>query len=106
MEEVEFFGTIEQARNAALEWLEQRGGAWGGARIVTQGKFGALAERENGIATTDGTQRRLRVDFDLVKGAHFNAEAGKGGSREKKAFCFHGGEFLIDRLANARNPRG
>ena len=105
MEEVEHFHSVEAARNAAVRWLEDRGGYWGGERTITHGKFGAMAGQESGIATTDGTHRRLRLDFDPIKGCHYNGEAGKGSSREKKAFCFPGPESLIESLASGRNPR-
>lgn len=105
MEEVEHYGSVELARNAAIAWLEARGGAWGGARVITVGKFGAMDGKESGVGTTDDTQRVLRLDFDPIKGCHYNAVAGKGATREKKAFCFPGGEPLIDKLANGRDPR-
>jgi hypothetical protein len=105
MEDVEHYGSVEQARNAAIRWLEERGGPWGGARDITVGKFGAMDGQESGVSTTDGSYRRLRLDFDPTKQCHYNAEAGKGSAREKKAFCFPGDETLIDKLASGRNPR-
>ncbi len=105
MEYVEHFGSVETARNAALRWLSERGGPWGGSRVITVGKFGAMAGHESGVATTDGTYRRLRLDFDPTKGCHYNAEAGKGASREKKAFCFPGTEALMHKLASDRQRR-
>jgi hypothetical protein len=105
MEDVEHFGSIEAARNAAIAWLKERGGPWGGAREITIGKFGEMEGQESGVATTDGTNRRLRLDFDPSKGCHYNAEAGKGGSRQKKSFCFPGTEPLMHKLASRRDPR-
>lgn len=105
MEEVEHYGSVDEARNSAIEWLENRGGSWGGSREITIGKFGAMGGQESGVETTDGTNRRLRLDFDPIKGCHYNAESGKGKGREKKAFCFPGGEPLIEQLASRRDPR-
>jgi hypothetical protein len=105
MEEVENYGSVEQARNAALAWLEERGGPWGGQREISIGKFGEMDGQESGVGTTDGTHRLLRLDFDPIKGCHYNAVAGKGKSREKKAFCFPGSEALISKLASRRDPR-
>ncbi len=105
MEEIERFNSVDRARNAAITWLEERGGPWGGSRDITLGKFGAMAGQESGVSTTDGTNRRLRLDFDPIKGCHYNAEAGKGAVREKKAFCFPGPESLIEQLASRRDPR-
>ena len=105
MEQTERYGSVEAARNAAIRWLERRGGAWGGARRILIGRLGAMTGQEAGINTTDGTYRQLRLDYDPIKGCHFNASSGKGTSREKKAFCFPGSETLIQKLASGRNPR-
>ena len=51
MEDVEHYGSVEQARNAAIRWLEDRGGPWGGARDITVGKFGAMDGQESGVNT-------------------------------------------------------
>lgn len=50
--------------------------------------------------------RRLRLDYDPVKGPHFNAEVGKGGSRIKHAFKFPGTEETALAHFNGRKPRG
>lgn len=105
MEDVEHYNTVEAARNAAIGWLEDRGGPWGHEREITLGKFGEMEGQESGVQATDGTYRRLRLDFDPAKGCHFNAESGKGSDREKKAFCFPGDESTISRMASRRDPR-
>ncbi len=105
MEEVERYESVERARNAAIAWLEQRGGPWGGGRRISIGRFGEMEGQESGVETTDGTHRLIRLDFDPTKGCHYNACSGKGGGREKKAFCFPGSEALIHKLASGHNPR-
>ena len=58
-----------------------------------------------GVQSTVDPFRRIRLDFDPFKGAHFNVEAGKGGGRRKAAFCFPGGEEAILQQMKRRKPR-
>lgn len=105
MESISRFSSLEQARNAAIKWLESHGAVFGPHRLVLLGKFGDLAGQETGIESTQGPYWRLRLDYDPVKQAHYNAEFGKGTGRDKAAFLFPGGAALIARLASRRNPR-
>ena len=59
----------------------------------------------SGLSATERPFWRLRLDYDPIKGPHFNAETGKGAIREKRAFCFPGTEDLIKKLASGRRPR-
>lgn len=105
MEEVERFISIDQARNAAVAWLETRNVVFGPYRKVEIGRLGVLAGHEVGVSSAVKPFWRLRLDFDPNKGPHFNAEFGEGAKREKKAFLFPGDEALMRRLALGRRPR-
>ena len=105
MEPIERFASIEQARNAAVAWLESHGVVFGPRRKVEIGRLGVLAGHEVGVSATEKPFWRLRLDYDPIKGAHFNAETGEGATREKRAFSFPGNEDLMKRLALARRPR-
>ncbi|MGH0346508.1 RHS repeat-associated core domain-containing protein [Sinorhizobium meliloti] len=84
------YNEYEQARNAALEWLEHRGFK---AEAPTVGKFGGNKGKPIGMQTAD---RRVgfRVEYDQRHGAHINTYAGK----EKNTFTFKGGSSLVDRI--------
>jgi hypothetical protein len=105
MELIERFGSLEQARNAAIAWLELRGVSFGPHRKIEIGRLGVLAGHEVGVSATEKPFWRLRLDYDPIKGPHFNAEIGEGGMREKRAFAFPGDEDLIRKLALQRRPR-
>ncbi len=105
MEEIERFISIDQARNAAVAWLESRGVVFGPYRKIEIGRLGVLAGQEVGVSAADKPYWRLRLDFDPVKGPHFNAEFGEGLKRGKKAFVFPGDEALMKKLALGRRPR-
>ena len=105
MEEQKRFPSIEQARNAAIAWLEAGGVVFGPHRKIEIGRLGVLASHEVGVSATDKPYWRLRLDYDPVKGAHFNAESGEGAKRKKCAFIFPGGEDLIKKLSASRRPR-
>ena len=100
------FGTIEQARNAAIKWLEERSVSFGPYRQVEIGRLGVLTGKEVGVSSTIDPFWRIRLDFDPRKQAHFNVEYGKGSTREKAAFCFFGTEALIEALGKGLEPRG
>ncbi|MCA9047520.1 MAG: hypothetical protein KDA89_02255 [Planctomycetaceae bacterium] len=100
--------TIEQARNRALEWLEQRHVRFGPERVIVHGnleKCSELLGKETGVSGQSPKWWRLRLDYDPTKGLHFNVEFGKGAAAEKAAFCFSGGPTLLRKLAAARQPR-
>jgi hypothetical protein len=105
MEVIERFASIEQARNAAVAWLESGGVVFGPYRKIEIGRLGVLADQEVGVSSTGEEYWRLRLDYDPIKGPHFNAETGKGPKREKRAFSFPGDESLIRKLALSRQPR-
>jgi hypothetical protein len=105
MEVIERFTTIEQARNAAIAWLESHSVVFGPNRKIEPGRLGVLTGHEVGVSATDKPYWRLRLDYDPVKGPHYNAEVGTGAAREKRAFAFPGDEALMKKLANGRRPR-
>jgi hypothetical protein len=95
----------EQARNAAIQWLENHGAVFGPHRKVEIGRLGVLAGAEVGTSASQSPFWRIRLDYDPAKGPHFNAEFGRGPSRSKAAFCFPGTEELIRKLSTRRAPR-
>jgi hypothetical protein len=105
MEPIERFASIEQARNAAIAWLESHGVVFGPHRKVEIGRLGVLAGHEVGVSATEKPFWRLRLDYDPIKGPHYNAEVGEGANREKRAFAFPGSEDLMKKLALSRRPR-
>ncbi len=62
-----------QARNEALQWLEERGFK---AEKTFIGKFGPDKGKAIGMTTADG-KIGFRVEFDVRNGAHINVFAGK-----------------------------
>jgi hypothetical protein len=108
MEQIFKFETIEQARNAAIKWLEQRAVEFGPHRKVEIGRLAAnvrLFGKEVGVSGTADPFWRLRLDEDPSKGPHFNAEFGKGSAREKAAFCFQATDQQMEKLGRKRRPR-
>ena len=99
------FQTIEQARNAAIRWLEERSAMFGPHRKIEIGRMGVLEGKEVGVSSVEDPFWRIRLDYDPQKLAHFNVEHGRGMTRRKAAFCFQGGEELIAALAKSRDPR-
>jgi hypothetical protein len=99
------FATLEQARNAALKWLEERSASFGPHRKIEIGRMGVLQGKEVGVSSVEDPFWRIRLDYDPQKQAHFNVEHGKGMTRRKAAFCFHGTEELIAAIAKGRGPR-
>lgn len=106
MEQITDCQTYEEARNKALAWIEANGGALGAYYKIELGRLGTGAGFEVGVSSTVDPFRRLRLDYDPVKGPHFNAEVGKGGSRIKHAFKFPGTEETALAHFNGRKPRG
>lgn len=106
MEPIFHFSSIEQARNASIAWLEERGVQFGPHRKVEIGRLGIMAGSETGVSATTKPFWRLRLDYDPAKGPHYNAEYGEGAKRQKAAFAFAGSEALVARLARNRAPRG
>jgi hypothetical protein len=104
-EDEEECGTIERARNRAIQWLEGLGVIFGPHRRIAIGRLGILEDKEVGVEADQTPYWRLRLDYDPDKQAHFNAEFGKGSVRKKRAFKFIGGEALIKKLAGKRTPR-
>jgi hypothetical protein len=105
MEPTTHFAFLEQARNAAITWLERRGAIFGPHHRIEIGRLGAMAGSETGVSSTLGIFWRLRLDYDPNKGPHYNAEYGTGSEREKHAFTFPGSPDLMARLARHRQPR-
>ena len=100
-------GTIESARDQAVRWLSARGVTFGPARHVSIGRLGVLAGKEVGVEALAGARPwwRLRLDWDPVKGAHYNAEYYPAqGTAEKQPFSFGGGIELIEALRRSRHP--
>jgi len=105
MEQIVRLGSIEQARNAAIRWLEERGATFGPHRKIAVGRLGVLEGAEVGTSASQRPFWRIRLDYDPEKFAHFNVEFGRGPGREKTTFCFPGSEQLIEKLARKRAPR-
>jgi hypothetical protein len=104
-EPIHRFATLEQARNAAMQWLEALGVSFGPRRTIVIGRLGTFQGAEVGVQSEPGQVPfwRLRLDFDPHKGAHFNAEFGTGPQRKKAAFTFPGAEAHAAGLR--RRPR-
>lgn len=85
------FKDFNQARNAAVEWLETRGFK---AEQATLGKFGDNASKPIGMKTADGSIG-FRVEYEARNGAHINVWAG----REKGPhFTFEGNPSMVDQI--------
>lgn len=106
MELVTHCHSYEDARNRALAWMESQGGSLGPYYQVEIGRLGLATGLEVGVSSTADPYRRIRLDFDPVKGPHFNAEVGKGAGRLKHAFTFPGDEATIASHLRSRGPRG
>jgi hypothetical protein len=106
MEPITRLASLEQARNAAIEWLQRRGAVFGPNRDIVIGRLGAMEGSEAGVQSTAGPFWRIRLDFDPSKGPHYNVEFGTGAQRLKHAFAFPGSAELFSRLAARRRPRG
>jgi len=109
-EKSRFYPSIELARKAAIAWLEERGiviDARGSQILIGRPVCPPLVGRETGVGSAKGARPywKLYLDHDPIKGAHFNAEFGKGPNGERCAFRFPGGEALIKALARSRSPR-
>src|SRR5947208_4360371 len=98
MEELTHVASLEQARNAAVVWLERRGAIFGPHHRIEIGRIGAMRGSETGVSSTLGTFWRIRLDYDPVKGPHYNVEYGTGTDRTKHAFAFPGTPDLMTRL--------
>ena len=69
------------------------------------GRLGVGLGLEVGVSSTIDPYRRIRLDYDPVKGPHFNVEIGKGGGRSKHAFTFPGTEETAIAHFRSRKPR-
>jgi hypothetical protein len=92
METIQKFTTYEQARNAAIKWLEDRAVKFGPNRKIERGRLSTspLFGKEVGVSGTADMFWRLRFDYDPAKGPHFNAEFGKDAKREKAGILLSG----------------
>lgn len=106
MEEVTHCTTYEEARNKALAWMETWGGPLGAHYEIEIGRLGVGLGLEVGVSSTLDPYRRIRLDYDPVKGPHFNVEIGKGMGRSKHAFTFPGTEETAIAHFRNRKPRG
>jgi RHS repeat-associated protein len=84
------YKTYEQARNAALKWLDDRGFR---AEKRNPDKFGNF--KFNGMTTADG-KLGFRVEYDRRHGAHINVFDYRNGGNN--TFTFSGGRSWIDRI--------
>jgi RHS repeat-associated protein len=85
------FKDFNQARNAAVEWLETRGFK---AEQTTLGRFGDNAGKPIGMKTSDGSVG-FRVEYDARNGAHINVWAGK---EKGPHFTFDGNQSMVDQI--------
>jgi hypothetical protein len=90
---------FEQARNSALDLLGEVSPA------TREPYFGRLAPspttfgKKVGFTTrVDGVFKRLRMDYDPVKGPHLNVEIGRGSSVQKWAVPWRGTEDDFARI--------
>lgn len=105
MEQVTHCTTYEEARNKALAWMEAWAGPIGAHCEIEIGRLGVGLGLEVGVSSTLEPFRRIRLDFDPVKGPHFNVEIGKGSGRNKHAFTFPGDEQTAIAHFRSRKPR-
>jgi hypothetical protein len=105
MEEVIRCASYDEALNKAIECMEAWGGPIGPYYNIEIGRLGAGLDMEVGVSSTVDPYRRIRLDFDPVKGPHFNVEVGKGGGRRKSAFTFPGDESTIMQQMKRRKQR-
>lgn len=82
---------FNQARNAALEWLEQRGFKAHSPKI---GKFGPSAGQPIGMQSADG-KAHFRIEFDERNGAHINVQSGK---EKGPHFKFKGDQKTVNNI--------
>ena len=104
-EETQNFSSLEQARNAAIDWLEALGAVFDQNREIVIGRLGAMEGAEAGVESSRVPFWRLRLDYDPNKGAHYNAEFGRGAGRKKKAFLFPASAAVIATIAKRQKPR-
>ena len=95
----------EQARNAAIAWVEARGARFGLYRKIEIGRLGTFKGAEVGVSSRSKPFWRLRIDNDVAKVPHYNPEFGEGLSRSKDAFCFPSLPETVAKLARRRAPR-
>ncbi|AHG92875.1 hypothetical protein J421_5340 (plasmid) [Gemmatirosa kalamazoonensis] len=105
MEEIFRYQHLEQARNAAIAWLEAKGAHFSLNHNVEIGRLGTFEGAEVGVSPRSKPFWRLRIDDDPAKGPHYNAEFGEGPSRKKAAFCFPASAETMARLASRRARR-
>ncbi len=85
------YADFNQARNAALKWLEERGFK---AESPSIGKFGANQGRPIGMKMSEKNVG-YRVEFDERNGAHINVWAGK---EKGPHFRFEGSESQVNKI--------
>ena len=105
MEEVTRCESYDEALNKAIAWMDSQGGPIGPYYTIEIGRLGAGLGMEVGVASSVDPFRRVRLDFDPIKGPHFNVEVGKGGSRRKHAFLFPGDEASVIQQMKRRKQR-
>lgn len=84
-----------QARNEAVEWLNDRGFV---AEKETLGKFGSNKGQIIGMQTID-KKVGYRIEFDSRYGAHINVFAGK----EKGVILFKGDQDTVNNIIKKLN---
>jgi hypothetical protein len=62
VEQQEDCTSVEQARNRAIDWLEERGAVFGPHRKIEIGRLGVLKGQEVGVSATTKPFWRIRVD--------------------------------------------
>ncbi len=82
------FASYEQARNAALKWLEKYGFK---AEKPYKGRF---SDKPNGMSDASG-KTRFRVEYDERSKAHINVESGK---IKGPHFQFEGTEKMVQQI--------
>jgi hypothetical protein len=94
------YGNLEQARNAALSWLEKRGFK---VEKLNPAKFGN--HKFNGMTNIESTLG-YRVEYDNKHGAHINVfDKSKKGFGGKSTFTFGGSKSLVDTIKSWFNNK-
>ncbi|AKA85922.1 RHS repeat-associated core domain-containing protein [Pseudomonas synxantha] len=89
--DIKAFETYEQARKAALKWLEERGFQ---AEKETLGRFGDIKGKPVGMQTSNG-KVGFRVEYDDTNKAHINTWAGK---EKGPHFNFNSPRSVVSRI--------
>lgn len=89
----ESFDDFNQARNAALEWLEARGFK-AERQVISRIAADPMQGKPIGMMTADG-KVGFRIEFDSRNGAHINVWSGK---EKGPHFRFRGDQSMVNKI--------